>query len=91
MSSNISQLKIFLQVQEDLDASFTTHKNLYSSIDKHTPMLPNGTKLSKRFILYIPYPFFVTFHIKLSPLDLQELLGSHPSHAKKNLNFSQWF
>ena len=91
MSSNISQLKIFLQVQEDLEASFTTHKNLYSSIDKHTPMLPNGTKLSKRFILYIPYPFFVTFHIKLSPLELQELLGSHPFHAKKNFNFSQWF
>ena len=43
-SSNISQLKIFLQVQEDLQGTITTDKILYSSIDKHTPMPPNGTE-----------------------------------------------
>ena len=80
-SSNISQPKIFLQVQEDLQGTVTTHKNSYSSIDKHTPMLLDGTRRSKRFILYMPNPFFVTFRIKLSP---QELLGSH-SFDTKNL------
>ena len=62
----VYQLKIFLQVQEELQQTFTTHKHSYSSIDKHTRMHPNGARPSKRFILYrvvlISQPFILSSH-----------------------------
>ena len=88
MSSNISQLKIFLQFQEDLQETITTDKNLYSSIDKHTPMPPNGTELviAKGYIIYSRSLFCNISHKTFTPR-APRAFGVTSFPCKKNLKF----
>ena len=87
-SSNISQLKIFLQFQEDLQGTITTDKNLYSSIDKHTPMPPNGTELviAKGYIIYSRSLFCNISHKTFTPR-APRAFGVTSFPCKKNLKF----
>ena len=59
-----------------------TKKKKIIKKQKHTRMLPNGTKRSKRFILYMPNPFFCNIsHKTFTP----RAFGVTSFRYKKNL------